>query len=120
MERTRHYQTAKRDQLTARQREVLDLIARGKTNGEIAEQLGITLDGAKFHVREILAKLRVDSRDEAAAWWRADRSRLSRLGGAVRGLIAGLTFKPVAAAVGAAGVAALAGYVALAAWNGTE
>ncbi|MGH2611396.1 MAG: LuxR C-terminal-related transcriptional regulator, partial [Tepidiformaceae bacterium] len=62
-----------RHQLTPRQREVLDLIAAGATNGEIAERLGITLDGAKWHVREILSRLDVDSREEAAEWWRSTR-----------------------------------------------
>ena len=52
---------------TPRQRQVLDLLARGYTNGQIAERLEITLDGAKFHVREILGKLGVDSREDAAA-----------------------------------------------------
>ena len=61
--------------LTPRQREVLDLLARGATNGEIAERLGITLDGAKWHVREILARLDVDSREEAAEWWRTRERR---------------------------------------------
>ncbi len=79
LERTRHYNTAGKDDLTPRQREVLKLVAAGKTNPEIAEQLGITLDGAKFHVREILAKLEVDSREEAAAWWRAERRPARRL-----------------------------------------
>lgn len=120
MERARHYQTATRDSLTPRQREVLDLIARGKTNGEIAEHLGITLDGAKFHVREILAKLGVESREEAAAWWRADRTRRSRLGDTLRGLVGVVSLKPVAAAAGAAVIAAVAGYVAFAVWKGTE
>ncbi|MGH2610551.1 MAG: helix-turn-helix domain-containing protein, partial [Tepidiformaceae bacterium] len=64
------------DQLTPRQREVLALIARGRTNGEIAQQLGITLDGVKWHVREILSKLDVPSREEAAEVWRG-RGRLS-------------------------------------------
>jgi Protein of unknown function (DUF4232)/Bacterial regulatory proteins, luxR family len=49
----------------------------GPTNDEIAARLGITLDGAKYHVSQILAKLSVASREEAAAlpdqaplpWW---------------------------------------------------
>ena len=63
----------RRSDLTERQREVLALIAGGKTNGEIADTLGISLDGAKYHVREIMGRLGVDSREEAAEWWRAHR-----------------------------------------------
>ncbi|MGK2964804.1 MAG: helix-turn-helix domain-containing protein, partial [Tepidiformaceae bacterium] len=46
--------------LTGRQREVLNLIARGYTNPQIADALGVSIDGAKWHVREILSKLGVD------------------------------------------------------------
>jgi DNA-binding CsgD family transcriptional regulator len=66
-------------ELTARQREVLALVARGKTNFEIATQLGITLDGAKWHIREIMAKLGCDSREEAVAIWRQRRSVRQRV-----------------------------------------
>lgn len=57
-------------ELSDRQRFVLDLIAAGRTNPEIAERLGITLNGAKWNVSEILTKLGFDSREEAAAYWR--------------------------------------------------
>ena len=50
---------------TPRQREVLDLIADGKSNQQLADTLGISLDGAKWHMREILSKLDVDTREEA-------------------------------------------------------
>ena len=55
---------------TPRQREVLDLLVKGYTNSEIAQRLGISLDGAKWHVSEIITRLGVDSRDEAAEYWR--------------------------------------------------
>ena len=58
-------------ELTERQRQVLSLLAAGKTNREIGDALGMTLDGAKFHVSELLTKLEVSSREEAAEWWRA-------------------------------------------------
>jgi DNA-binding CsgD family transcriptional regulator len=52
--------------LTQREQEVLELIRRGLTNEEIAQRLGISLDGAKYHVSQILSKLGVVTREEAA------------------------------------------------------
>jgi DNA-binding CsgD family transcriptional regulator len=56
------------DVLTPRQWEVLELVREGRTNPEIARELGISPDGAKFHVSEIITKLGVTSREEAAGW----------------------------------------------------
>ncbi len=56
------------DILTPREWQVLDLLRDGLTNEQIAERLGISYDTAKFHVSEILGKLGVESRQEAAAW----------------------------------------------------
>ena len=53
--------------LTAREREVLQLVAEGATNGAIAERLFISRKTASVHVSNILAKLDVSSRGEAAA-----------------------------------------------------
>lgn len=47
---------------------MLDLLREGLTNEQIAERLGISKDGAKYHVAEILSKLGVSSRQEAAQW----------------------------------------------------
>lgn len=52
--------------LTPRQRQVLRLLAAGRTNPEIARALGISLAGAKWHVSEVLSRLGVTSRIEAA------------------------------------------------------
>jgi len=52
--------------LTAREREVLDLIATGATNQLIADQLTISLHTVKSHVRSILSKLHAVNRREAA------------------------------------------------------
>lgn len=54
--------------LTPREYEVLALLRDGLSNREVAERLGISLAGAKFHVSEIIGKLGVASREEAAAW----------------------------------------------------
>jgi DNA-binding CsgD family transcriptional regulator len=72
---------------TPRQRQVLDLIARGKTNAEVAETLGISLDGAKWHVREILSKLGAGSREEAAAYWRRHTRPGATIGRALLALV---------------------------------
>ncbi len=70
-----------------RQRRVLDLLARGATNPEIAAALGITLDGAKWHVSDILSRLGVDAREEAAEYWRARNGLGSRLRRFARGAL---------------------------------
>ena len=67
------------EELTPRQREVLALLARGATNFEIAQALGISLEGAKYHVREITGRLGVATREEAADWWREQRRPAARL-----------------------------------------
>ena len=52
--------------LTAREREVLGVLARGRTNREIGERLFISEKTVAVHVANILAKLRVSGRVEAA------------------------------------------------------
>lgn len=52
-------------QLTSREREVIALLARGLSNGEIGAQLYISETTAKFHVGNILRKLGVARRTEA-------------------------------------------------------
>jgi DNA-binding CsgD family transcriptional regulator len=56
------------DILTPREWEVLDHLRERLTNEQIAERLGITPDGAKYHVSQILSKLGVENREEAARW----------------------------------------------------
>lgn len=54
--------------LTAREREVLGGVARGLSNRAIADELGITERTARTHVSNILAKLGLSSRTQAALW----------------------------------------------------
>lgn len=61
--------------LTERQREVAHLVAQGLTNAEIGDRLGISLDGAKYHVSEVLTRLNLERREEIAEWVAADRGR---------------------------------------------
>ena len=53
------------EELTARELEVLPLMAQGKTNPEIAENLAISRETAKIHVRHITNKLGVSDRTQA-------------------------------------------------------
>jgi DNA-binding NarL/FixJ family response regulator len=57
------------DTLTAREREVLRLMAAGCTNTAIARQLMIADGTAKKHVFRVLRKLGVTNRSEAVARW---------------------------------------------------
>jgi DNA-binding CsgD family transcriptional regulator len=60
--------------LSARELEVMSLIAGGHTNGEIAAHLFLAEKTVKNHVRRIYSKLGVDSRPAAIAHWLASRA----------------------------------------------
>lgn len=58
------------NQLSSRQEEVAALVATGLTNRAVAEELGISVDGIKYHVSEILGRLGLSTREgiRAALW----------------------------------------------------
>jgi NarL family two-component system response regulator LiaR len=56
------------EQLTLREREVLKLVASGKSNQQIARELRLGEKTVEFHVTNILGKLNLHSRAEAIVW----------------------------------------------------
>lgn len=90
-------------------------LAAGRTNWEIAQELGLSLEGVKYHVSEIIGRYGVSSRDEAVAAWRQQES----IGAKVRRSWAAILAVPssTVAKVAAAGVAvAVVLAVALTLW----
>ena len=61
--------------LTAREQEILDLVAEGRTNAEIAERLWVSFRTVKKHLDNIYAKLGVHTRTAAATFVRERRRR---------------------------------------------
>jgi DNA-binding NarL/FixJ family response regulator len=53
------------EQLTNREEEVLALLAKGYITKEIADQMNISFDTVRFHLKHIYQKLHVRSRSEA-------------------------------------------------------
>lgn len=56
------------DELSAREKEILELVATGATNRQIAAKLTISVNTVKTHLRNVFTKLSVESRTEAALW----------------------------------------------------
>ncbi len=56
------------EQLTRRERDILQLITLGMTNKAIARKLSITESTVKVHVKHLLKKMKLRSRVEAAVW----------------------------------------------------
>src|SRR5205807_10483444 len=54
------------ESLTGREADVLQLLAAGRRNMEIAAELSVSVNTVEFHVRHVLAKLGARSRTEAA------------------------------------------------------
>jgi two-component system NarL family response regulator len=53
--------------ITGREREILQLLADGMSNADVAQKLFISQETVKSHVRHILAKLEADNRTQAVA-----------------------------------------------------
>ncbi|STO09037.1 response regulator [Exiguobacterium aurantiacum] len=68
LERLRHPETTLHESLTAREREILQLMAEGKANQVIADELYISLKTVKTHVSNILTKLDVYDRTQAVVY----------------------------------------------------
>lgn len=97
-----------RPELSEREREVLDLLARGRTNAEIGETLGITFATAKWYVSQLISKLSVASREDLAGYWRRERS-LSRKGRRAARAILSIPALKLAAAGSALGAVSVSG-----------
>lgn len=54
--------------LTRREREILEYVALGRTNGEVAHALWVTEQTVKFHLANIFRKLDVTNRTQASRW----------------------------------------------------
>jgi DNA-binding CsgD family transcriptional regulator len=76
--------------LSAREAEVMSLIADGRTNGEIATRLFLAEKTVKNHVRRIYSKLGVVNRPAAIAYWRKTAGPAPQLSAAQLGTAAGL------------------------------
>jgi DNA-binding CsgD family transcriptional regulator len=66
-ERTRHCQRHS-DRLTKRQSELLDLVAAGMTNRQVARRLGLSEGTVRRHLENIFSRLGVTSRTAAVMW----------------------------------------------------
>jgi DNA-binding CsgD family transcriptional regulator len=74
------------DLLTAREAEILDLVARGRRNKAIARDLGLSEHTVKLHVHHIFGKLGVRNRTSATHWYLSRIGAPAPQGGASGGL----------------------------------
>ncbi|MGI9405793.1 MAG: LuxR C-terminal-related transcriptional regulator [Hyphomicrobiaceae bacterium] len=65
------------DTLTNRERSLIELLARGHSNKALAQEIGISVNTVKFHLRNLYEKLSVDSRAQAIALYYTSSSRAS-------------------------------------------
>lgn len=113
------YAQAHECELTRNQRRTLELIVSGRTNAEIGAALGMTLDGAKWNVSEILTKLGFSSREEVASYWRWRNRPARRLSRAMHALFGIPALKLAAGGTGLA-VAVVSGVLLVAALSNDD
>lgn len=63
--------------LSVRERDVLDMVARGLTNTEVSQRLNVSVHAVKFHLASIYRKLHVVNRTEAAVIYIRTQPHLS-------------------------------------------
>jgi two-component system, NarL family, nitrate/nitrite response regulator NarP len=61
-----------REQLTEREKAMIAALARGRTNTELAAELGISINTVKFHLRNLYEKLGLKNRSQAIAFFYAN------------------------------------------------
>ena len=61
------------EQLTKRERAMLEALAQGRQNKELAEDFGISVNTVKFHLSNLYEKLGVRNRSQAIAFFYASR-----------------------------------------------
>lgn len=62
-----------REELTGREKALLSALAQGRTNAELAVELGISINTVKFHLRNLYEKLGLRNRSQAIAFHYSDR-----------------------------------------------
>jgi DNA-binding CsgD family transcriptional regulator len=77
------------------QARVLDGVARGLTNAQIAAEVGISLDGVKWHISRALAETGLQGRADLALWWQSPRADIDIRLYATAGAMAEASAAPV-------------------------
>jgi DNA-binding CsgD family transcriptional regulator len=102
------------DELTPREREILDLAQGGLTNDDIAAQLGITRNAVRYHLKELHSKLETGGSREGLRLWRRLRAFLPAIPPFTGSTVANVT------AATAAGFLALASVAVVVTWSATH